>query len=407
METNFLSNLVEKTAVKNMRFKKVAKEFSFLLAIFIVLKLLTSFVSVVAGYTYLNNLIMKVTQNSVLSVIITVVALFSIEFITQLSLTKLFKFVFKKQYRFMFIMLVMVGVFFFLSSVLSLKGIAIISSNKADLTAEIVNKYKDLETATINEFNQQKDYQKQQIELIKKQTWKGKLSYQHITEINEINNLIINIESNKQTALNDLKQQKQADLHENEINTQTSVSQYYSVVLIIMLVQLISNLVLNYFYLLIFKQRTEYLNDFVTTQQTEIKSNIIDLYKSMFTLNNTTMINGLQRAVIEKADLNEIESTPEPEPPEQLTAQKNKPELKKGFGFIIPNETRINETRTDKEIKKGTTTPTTKLNGVRVCKNCGKEYLPKHHVQKYCCEQCRIDFWQNKTGKKLKFKAKK
>ena len=36
-----------------------------------------------------------------------------------------------------------------------------------------------------------------------------------------------------------------------------------------------------------------------------------------------------------------------------------------------------------------------------VCMNCEAEFLPKHHKQKYCCADCKNDFWEQKTGKKL------
>jgi len=43
----------------------------------------------------------------------------------------------------------------------------------------------------------------------------------------------------------------------------------------------------------------------------------------------------------------------------------------------------------------------------RNCLHCSTPYIYRHHKQKYCCDNCRINAWQEKTGKKLKLKKKK
>jgi hypothetical protein len=43
----------------------------------------------------------------------------------------------------------------------------------------------------------------------------------------------------------------------------------------------------------------------------------------------------------------------------------------------------------------------------RTCKNCGNGFTYKHHKQMYCSTECRIENWENRTGKTLKKKAKK
>ncbi len=39
--------------------------------------------------------------------------------------------------------------------------------------------------------------------------------------------------------------------------------------------------------------------------------------------------------------------------------------------------------------------------GKENCKNCNVEFEKKAHNQVYCCEVCRIEFYEKKTGKKL------
>ena len=43
----------------------------------------------------------------------------------------------------------------------------------------------------------------------------------------------------------------------------------------------------------------------------------------------------------------------------------------------------------------------------RICNHCTTPYIYRHHKQKYCCDKCRINAWQDRTGKKLKMKKKK
>lgn len=44
--------------------------------------------------------------------------------------------------------------------------------------------------------------------------------------------------------------------------------------------------------------------------------------------------------------------------------------------------------------------------GNRICKNCNKVYTYRHRNQKYCSDECRIEAWEKRTGRKLK-KGKK
>jgi hypothetical protein len=38
----------------------------------------------------------------------------------------------------------------------------------------------------------------------------------------------------------------------------------------------------------------------------------------------------------------------------------------------------------------------------RSCEHCGKGYEYRHTKQKYCCDACRIESWQNRTGKEIR-----
>lgn len=40
--------------------------------------------------------------------------------------------------------------------------------------------------------------------------------------------------------------------------------------------------------------------------------------------------------------------------------------------------------------------------GNRICEHCGKVYVYMHNKQRYCCDNCRVQAWQERTGKKVK-----
>lgn len=55
---------------------------------------------------------------------------------------------------------------------------------------------------------------------------------------------------------------------------------------------------------------------------------------------------------------------------------------------------RVDENRLTKIVTTGDT--------VRKCEHCGKRYEYRHAKQKYCCDNCRIEAWQSRTGKEIK-----
>jgi len=40
--------------------------------------------------------------------------------------------------------------------------------------------------------------------------------------------------------------------------------------------------------------------------------------------------------------------------------------------------------------------------GNRICQHCGKVYVYMHNKQRYCSDNCRVQAWQERTGKKVK-----
>lgn len=72
-----------------------------------------------------------------------------------------------------------------------------------------------------------------------------------------------------------------------------------------------------------------------------------------------------------------------------------KPHQRTGIGFIkydTDNDNRKDDNRT--------------VTNLPVCGHCSKEFLPKHHKQIYCEEQCRVQAWEERHNKKFIKKTK-
>lgn len=72
---------------------------------------------------------------------------------------------------------------------------------------------------------------------------------------------------------------------------------------------------------------------------------------------------------------------------------------RKPIGFNTKNKDKENPVR-----KSYNDTPSPKQ---RTCVHCSKNYEYRHHKQKYCTNECRIEAWETRTGKTLKLKKKK
>lgn len=119
----------------------------------------------------------------------------------------------------------------------------------------------------------------------------------------------------------------------------------------------------------------------------------------------TMLSNKVQQRL--RAKIHQWESkTPPPSLPVAPTSLYNLSELKQEIITVkfeeddnakiiyLPNDNRSNDNRYQND-----TNGTAKL---RECKNCGDEYIYKHHKQMYCKESCRIEAWEQRTGGKVK-----
>lgn len=97
-------------------------------------------------------------------------------------------------------------------------------------------------------------------------------------------------------------------------------------------------------------------------------------------------------------ELNQQNTTTEPTPTAPIPIPT--PTQPQRIGFIFGTAKPTKETLPTNE-NRNTIIVNENSSGLRTCKHCQKEYAYKHHKQQYCTENCRVESWEQRTGKKL------
>lgn len=288
-----------------------------------------------------------------------------------------------------FIALFGVGMFF-VSFQISSQGIAQYRSKQVD-NIPVINQSFEVEKSNIEtKAKSEIDYIKEQITNIKNSPngWiNGKrsvLTTEQLRMIKDYYNQIQTKQTDKQTALNDLKTANETEIEKNKTNTDYEAGKYYNIVAIIMFMQFISSAILMFFWSRIFAENDE--NDVIKERITDISENINNTVNTIFQNKFADVIS------MYNTNLSTV-----------MKASNDKPKLSKKktkgtIGFMSKkedendnrnNENRYNEYRVTDSVSISDATKDNK-NNLRICKHCGKEYVYKHHKQLYCSNECRL-----------------
>jgi hypothetical protein len=322
--------------------------------------------------------------------VVAVFLLILIELITSITLAKFFKFAYRvKMITAGFIALFGVGMFF-VSFQISSQGIAQYRSKQVD-NIPVINQSFEVEKSNIEtKAKSEIDYIKEQITNIKNSPngWiNGKrsvLTTEQLRMIKDYYNQIQTKQTDKQTALNDLKTANETEIEKNKTNTDYEAGKYYNIVAIIMFMQFISSAILMFFWSRIFAENDE--NDVIKERITDISENINNTVNTIFQNKFADVIS------MYNTNLSTV-----------MKASNDKPKLSKKktkgtIGFMSKkedendnrnNENRYNEYRVTDSVSISDATKDNK-NNLRICKHCGKEYVYKHHKQLYCSNECRL-----------------
>jgi hypothetical protein len=92
---------------------------------------------------------------------------------------------------------------------------------------------------------------------------------------------------------------------------------------------------------------------------------------------------------------NQQNTTTEPTPTAPIPTQPQR------IGFVFGQTAKPTKETLPTNENRTTIIVNENSSGLRTCKHCQKEYAYKHHKQQYCTEICRVESWEQRTGKKL------
>jgi hypothetical protein len=381
-----LETWLNKKARENFKTHRISKEFKVIILIILVLKLLSSIVSGFASNDYINSLLNNFFAEVVLNTVLSVLLLISIEFLTQYSISKFSKFILKKDVTKVVFLLVIVVTCFSVSFVLTTNGLALKYSEKADNTQQIKQAYDIEKQSIIADYDNRINEQKTNIELLKKQTWRGRLSRKYVNDIKEHSNNITQLRNEKKNTISELTKTTEIQLKNNRITTTKEAEKYYNFAVIVMIAQLFLNFILMLFWRMIYIENDtkSFIKEDIDTIKNEMFTEMFNVLKSEQKELQTIILNSYKNALA-YTDIKEIQQQPQ-----QSSA----------IGYKLNNNV-LNNTQHTKNITPVNNARTPVTHGKTTCKNCNTEFEKKAYNQIYCSELCRLEFYEKKTGKNI------
>ena len=430
------------TAIKRY---DVAREFWALIFGFIMLRLATSFVSIFSGYAFFRVELAGVLPSETLREVAAVALLVCVELVTAGFIFKCFKFVFAQRWQLAAAMLAGVGVFFFISFHTSTRGIALYKSDTTDAKITIESKSAAGVDSVANFYDGQIELLRASLNDIKPQTWNKRqqktadgrdtvvyllTTVQEQTKT-EIYNKILSLQSAKSAAIADYRATIDDELASVQAAADVDANKYYIYVVIIMLLQLVSNGVLCYFYSRIYHEnnRADEIAGIVANFADTIADDTDAIINRQTTAQYNQYVNALERRLLS------LQASPT-----LATAQPGRPYTRARVTNIVTNKTSnetTNETTNEpaaeptsrQVVIKGFAPPSSDdtptastpdgaqnqatTNGsarvvyvgdnIRYCQYCGRGFVPNHNKQIYCSNACRGQQCANRNGKTYYF----
>lgn len=375
---NKLDFILQKYANNNYKLKKFSHEFRLSILLLLVFKILTSIISFFAGIYFFKTLLLPLFNDVTLSLVLSIILLCIIEILTQIFISKLFKFSFRKQYSTALSLLLVVALCFTVSFHSSTQGLALRQKNKSDKTITINEKYNLLEQNIEKKYTDNSQLIRAEIDLIKRQTWRGKLSRIHIDNIKQYYAKLDKLKDDFIAEKNALKNAQKNELKSNEKNTKNIAKKYYTVIAIVMFFQLLVNFILMFCFKKIYSEKdpkneiTEDIELFRKKSALEIqhffKQEIINAYK--FIKQNYSLL---------PKPINELDTDLDTE----ITSKPEKEEKRPILGFGTKRQKSNNKLH-DKDKKEKQNTTTIKSLSLRILLNEKQlptetaKYLKKH-----------------------------
>jgi len=391
------NNFIAKVSKNAYKIHSFSKEWKVAITIAFIAKLFTVGFSLFAGFFFLYRKFLPVLNSNISAIITAVIALALLEGMTNVFLSKFFKFLFRKQIATTAAVLVALFFTYSLSFYSSCEGLAMRQSEKVDNSLLIVESTNFEADQIKKEAAELIDYYKKETEIVKTNSWKGRLNTKQLNMISTYNKNIQEIRQRQRDDLNNLKKEQKMSLENNDIQTTSEANEYYKLIAIIMLVQIFAN-----FFLMLSYSRIYTEND-----RKEVFSQDIELLKEQListmwsTLKNESA--DLQNHLLDSFAIKNLMYDNKNYVPLEITNKKQT------VGFQIQkndNETQLNNDTP-------TTNDTTPRNDMslrnnkkdKICPVCHTPFKSRNYRHTFCSNKCRIHSWEQKTG--VSFSKKK
>lgn len=386
------------------------------------LKILASAVSIFAGFSFFFNFLYPFVGEKTSTLVISILFLIGIELITISFISKSFKFLLTKQWQPLYFTAVVTILMFALSFVVSTNGIAIWRSKKVDQSAVITDNYNLDKKNTASYYDGRISELKNEIALLKKHTWKGRLSQKNLNEIKAYNDQILDLQQAKRDDLASLKSNMDQSLNINKTETTSEAGRYYLFVSFIMFFQLFTQYLIAHFMLKIFKENNP---DALHKSQLKALQAKINQDVSDFMFQATKQAYSLQAkeiAVLSGAGLEATVTVDEEKVvSEDVVENVDEPVIEpdspgtdptpsgEGIFESVIEEVEVENYDVDDSRKEAKThkihypdfdLDLSKIHkNEKACLHCGETFKINHKKQVYCSEKCRIAYWKKNNSK--------
>jgi hypothetical protein len=385
----FIDNYFEKRAVSVYQMKSFHHEYGAFIALTFITKLGLSFFNGYAGYYLLKNYLISDLNSEKIAIIGAISILFFIELFLNLSLAFFFKASFRGNFKGAIGLVLLSGLFFAISFLLTTNGLAQRQGQKADNTAVIIDKF-NFQTAELKKQAEQNRTQLMlAIETIKQNPagWRGgKRDVLQPEQLSQINHYYSQIEQINNTLRNDLftiETNKKDELSQNTGNVIMVEQKYYRTAISVMGLQLFINGLLMFFYSRIYgnTQKEQLAKDTVQKFATDIADTTDQLIKENISNQYVNYMNAL------RFQLGETDKKTIP-----ITAKNDKK-----IGFVKETDDDRNNITVITEDKK-TDTPVKNTLAVLPCKYCANAFQQRIYTQLFCCDEHRQKWHRENKG---------
>lgn len=396
-----ISGRITKNSVNEFTLKPTASEFSVFIVAFGVLKYAAMLVSVASGFAFfyykLSGLIGGFKGSDFVSVALAVILLVCLELITNTSLSKGFKMLFKGRIRAALGCFIIASLFFIVSFNISCQGIYLALSDTHKQDTNTATKYQEQRDAVRDNTKATVARYQDDIKAIQPYAWAHyQLTTEQLRMRESLRNAIDSCFRAERLQLALIDEAEDQERKANSATATTSAEDYRQYVAVILLLELLANAILQYYNKQILHETDKAVekDEFIADYVDEARQELGTLIESSL---------GAEKALY----MSKIRSRSEQERQEAAaprTAAKAPEPPRRGTGFVPDSDTT------------GSQPPAAQVDGDPApppsgcsadshphgplcnCKLCGQEFEKRTTWQAYCCDNHRYQYNANRKG---------